>query len=189
MKKQWTQTKSGIKFYPFEPSPEMINIEDIAHGLSNMCRFHGQTKFFYSVAQHCNLGLKIINKQDACNIELKLLWLLHDASEAYILDMPTPIKIGLSDYKKLEENLVKVIFKKFNLKKYTYLDHTYRLMKHVDEQMLANEYDALFDKKLFSAFLLKPLPWMKIRWQPRFYTKWKFLRNFKSIMSELDAKV
>lgn len=189
MKKRWTQTKSGIKFYPFEPAPEMINIEDIAHGLSNMCRFHGQTKFFYSVAQHCNLGLKIINKIYPYDLALKLAWMLHDASEAYVLDMPKPIKNGLPDYRKLEEKITEIIFEKFYLNKNVLTEPLYKDLKLIDEQMLANEYDTLFDKKLFSAFLVKPLPWIKVRWQPRFYTKWKFLRNFKSIISELDAKV
>ncbi len=69
---------SGAKFNPFEPEPEDIRIADIAHNLSNVCRYGGACKKFYAVAQHsfiCSL---------VAPPHLKARLLLHDASEAYI---------------------------------------------------------------------------------------------------------
>jgi len=83
----WLQTFSGISFYPLDPQPEDINIADIAHGLAMTCRFAGQCQKFYSVAQHSVLVSQVCKPEDA-------LWgLLHDASEAYLVDMPKPLKI------------------------------------------------------------------------------------------------
>ena len=46
-------TVSGIHFYPLDPNPNDIDIKDIAHSLSLICRANGHFKYFYSVAQHC----------------------------------------------------------------------------------------------------------------------------------------
>lgn len=84
-------------------------IQDIAHALSHLCRFTGHCQRFYSVAEHsinvCNLLPK----------HLKLQGLLHDATEAYLGDVNTPLKSLLPEYKKIEENLRKSIFKFYNL--------------------------------------------------------------------------
>lgn len=80
-------TYGGRWFWPLDPRSEDIHIVDIAHALSNKCRFSGHTKKFYSVAQHSVIVSKICNKEDQ-------LWgLLHDASEAYLVDMPKPLKV------------------------------------------------------------------------------------------------
>jgi uncharacterized protein len=104
------RTFSGIYIDPFDPKSEDIEIIDIAHALSQMPRFGGHLPGFYSVAQHsinvCNLLTK----------KYKLAGLLHDAAEAYILDIPRPIKCRLRDYKKLENGLMKVISDKFHFK-------------------------------------------------------------------------
>ena len=73
----WLQTYTGKKFYPFDPREEEVDILDIAHALSQLCRFGGHTKEFYSVAEHCVLVSM------CCPSEVKLLGLLHDAAEAY----------------------------------------------------------------------------------------------------------
>lgn len=82
----WIQTFSKKKFYPLNPNPDDIVIEDIAHALSNLCRFAGHTRQFYSVAQHSVLVSL------HCHPDNALAGLLHDASEAYLLDMPRPLK-------------------------------------------------------------------------------------------------
>ncbi len=87
--------------------PESICIEDIAHALSNTSRFAGHLEKHYSVAQHC--VLIALN----CSPKNRLAALLHDASEAYIGDMPSPFKKMLPDYKKVEEQLMKAIAAKF----------------------------------------------------------------------------
>ena len=93
----------------FEPKPEMICIEDIAHGLSNMCRFGGHVKHFYSVAQHS------VMCHDMVDQEYKLQALLHDASEAYCKDIPKPLKELLPDYREIEARVDGAIRARFNL--------------------------------------------------------------------------
>lgn len=102
------RTFTGKYVNVFEPTEEMICIEDIAHSLSFQCRFGGHLPKFYSVAQHSALCSQMVEQ------EFKLAALLHDASEAYLLDIPSPVKNGLSNYKEIEDNLMKVIAEKFN---------------------------------------------------------------------------
>lgn len=101
------RTFSGMYINVFDPNPEDIIIEDIAHALSNQCRFGGHVKRFYSVAQHC------VFCSDLASPRLRLQALLHDASEAYLVDIPSPIKSELCNYKEIEHNLMLVISKKF----------------------------------------------------------------------------
>lgn len=126
------RTNSGIYMNVFEPTIEMINIEDIAHSLSNQCRFAGHLPKFYSVAQHSILCSSLVDKRD------KLEALLHDASEAYIIDIPTPIKAGLTNYKEIEDKLMRLIAQKFNFN-YPLGD----AVKKVDKKMLHFEWDHL----------------------------------------------
>lgn len=103
-------TYSGIEINFCKPKAEDILIEDIAHALSNVPRYGGHTPKFYSVGQHsvlCSLRGKTYQEQ----LEL----LMHDASEAYMLDMPKPIKIMMPWYVEVEDNLMGVIFNKFKL--------------------------------------------------------------------------
>jgi len=79
-------TYSGGRFRLFAPHRGDITIEDIAHGLSLLCRFSGQIREFYSVAQHSELVSKLCAPQHA------LRGLLHDASEAFLVDIPRPLK-------------------------------------------------------------------------------------------------
>jgi len=105
----WIQTYSGLRFYPARPTPEMITIGDIAQALSLEPRFAGQSLFHYSVAQHSILVSLHCDPADA-------LWgLLHDASEAYLKDIPRPIKRMLPGYKRLERRVQRVIAKRFGL--------------------------------------------------------------------------
>lgn len=82
----WITTFTGKQFYPFDPQPEEICIEDIAHALALTNRFGGHTPYPYSVAQHSYLlALAAPNGNE-------LAALLHDAPEAYLTDVPRPIK-------------------------------------------------------------------------------------------------
>lgn len=82
---------SGTRIYLAQPRPEMILIEDVAHGLSNICRFGGHTDPFFSVAQHStNVALRVLEKTGSAL--QALVGLLHDGHEAYIGDVPTPLK-------------------------------------------------------------------------------------------------
>lgn len=131
-KEDCIRTFTGIYVNVFEPTIEMICIEDIAHALSNQCRFSGHLPEFYSVAQHCSEMTKIID------VEHKLDALLHDATEAYLMDIPTPIKRRLSNYKDIEDNLMKLIAQKFGLQ-YPFHEE----IKRIDTYMLRWEWNKL----------------------------------------------
>jgi hypothetical protein len=85
-KGDWMQTYTGRQFWPIDPRADEIDIVDIAHALSQQCRFAGHCKSFYSVATHS------WHTSNVCNSENALWGLLHDAAEAYLVDLPTPIK-------------------------------------------------------------------------------------------------
>jgi 5'-deoxynucleotidase YfbR-like HD superfamily hydrolase len=126
------RTLTGYYFNYLKMDPESINIEDIAHALSNMPRWLGHTKKFFSVAQHCCWC------HDA-NIEPedeRLERLMHDATEAYLGDCPSPLKSLLPQYKELEKKLSIVIAKKFGFN-YPYSPAT----KLVDRAALEIEWE------------------------------------------------
>lgn len=105
----WILTYTGKKFYAGDPSPDSICIEDIAHALSLTCRYSGHCSKFYSVARHS------IEVAQVLPDELKLKGLLHDASEAYLTDVPSPFKSLLHGYRDLETKVSDAIFKRFGL--------------------------------------------------------------------------
>lgn len=105
----WMQTFTGKAFYPLAPTVEDIDIRDIAHALSMICRYGGHSTRFYSVAEHCVLLSHTVAPQNA-------LWaLLHDATEAYVGDMIYPLKEEMPYFKSAERNLMTVICQKFGL--------------------------------------------------------------------------
>ena len=107
----WVQTFSKKRVYPLDPRPEDICIEDIAHALSNQCRFAGHTKHFISVGQHSVLVSRL------CPEPYKLWGLLHDASEAYLMDIPSPFKYlpEMATYRTFEAGMQYIIYLKFGL--------------------------------------------------------------------------
>ncbi len=105
------QTSSGAFFNVFEPRIEDVSLFDIARALSNLTRFGGHVPRFYSVAQHSVLVSRLVPA------ELAREGLLHDAAEAYVLDMPRPIKHHPSFklYREIEDSVERVIATKFGL--------------------------------------------------------------------------
>ena len=102
-------TYTGKSLDYLNPSEDQIDILDIAYGLSREARFNGQTDKFYSVAQHSYICSMLVPREYAKEA------LLHDATEAYMKDIPRPLKNLLPDYKHLEYNLETVIRRKFGL--------------------------------------------------------------------------
>lgn len=140
------ETFSGIHVYPFDPRPDMIRLEDIAHSLAYQCRFQGHVKKFYSVAEHCiHVSLKVPRR-------FAPQALMHDAAEAYLTDLPRPLKqftyfcidpkVGGLPYSHFEAQLLKVIMEHFGI--------TWRGLpeeiKEVDNRMLVTEYLALVNE-------------------------------------------
>lgn len=95
------------------PDPDKIRIEDIAHALAFLCRFNGHVLFHYSVAQHSILVAKLVATRHGP--ELALAALLHDAAEAYLGDIISPLKALLPDFKRIEEIMAQAIAAKFSL--------------------------------------------------------------------------
>jgi hypothetical protein len=91
--------------WPLNPLPQDIDIRDIAHALSNECRYNGMCKHHYSVAQHCLLVSQSVPP------EFALLGLMHDSSEAFLKDILRPIKrwSGMKEYLVVEERMHKCI--------------------------------------------------------------------------------
>ena len=107
----WCCSASGRQFWPEDPRAEDIDIGDIAHALSNLCRFAGHCREFYSVAQHSVLVSLECDPEDA-------LWgLLHDAPEAYIVDLPRPLKRSpaMEAYRRVEDLQVIAVCERFGL--------------------------------------------------------------------------
>lgn len=96
------------------PDPGTIEIDDIAHGLSQICRFAGHTKKFFSVAQH---SVECVQRLQGRTQDKKILltMLMHDATEAYIGDLARPIKRRIPQYKTVENILMDVIATKYDL--------------------------------------------------------------------------
>lgn len=101
----WIETFTGKQFYFLDPKADQIDIKDIAHSLAYTCRYTGHSRKFYSVAEH-----SVFVSYLALD---PLAGLLHDASEAYITDIASPIKPYLENYKTLEDVLMLAIARRF----------------------------------------------------------------------------
>jgi len=105
----WMQTFTGRRFWPLDPAPGDIFIEDIAHALSRLCRYNGHCLRFYSVAEHSVHLARHVSRASA-------LWaLLHDASEAYLADIPRPLKAHLPGYAEMERRVMAAVAQRFAL--------------------------------------------------------------------------
>lgn len=134
------QTYSGEGYFFEDPSPDAVRLDDIAHALSNMCRFAGHTKWFYSVAEHSVIVSRILEEQ-GWDKAIQRGGLLHDAHEAYIWDCPRPLKPLLGDgFKALADKADAVIAARFGL-----LPHLFHIppVKLADDMALVAEANEL----------------------------------------------
>jgi len=137
-------TYTGVKWNVLDPSPDDVRIEDIAHALSLNCRFNGQVKEFYSVAEHSvRLTEEIPTSYPSC---FKLAALLHDAAEAYLGDVIAPLKKFLPVYTNIETCTQRVIAKAFNLLIHNF---DYTMIKQLDRVMLVTEARDLMHPRFF----------------------------------------
>lgn len=142
-KGDWMQTYTGLKFYPLDPRPDEIDMLDIIHCLSRVCRYSGHTNGFYSVAEHSLLMARHFK-------EHAKIALLHDAAEAYFGDLPRPIKNSIPDFKKYEHNLLSIIFEKYGIGPLN--DSILNLIETMDLEMLwqeKNHYNAMGNNNHF----------------------------------------
>lgn len=137
---QWIQTYTGRMFFPLDPDAGQIDIRDIAHALSLQCRFNGHCRCFYSVAEH---SVRVSNQLTG----REALWgLLHDAAEAYLTDLPRPVKKQMPLFEELEDRLLAVIMKHFGLP-----PTMPAAVRKADDDLLATEARDLMGKP--------PQPW------------------------------
>lgn len=179
------RTYTGGKFHPFDPKPDEVSILDIAHALSQQCRFSGHTKKFYSVAQHSVLVARQIINWDS---RFALKGLLHDAPEAYLIDLPTPIKYNVSftnEWKTLDMKISEAIHYAFGI---AFFSGT-RYIKQIDHRMLLTEQRDLMigaepgeakdaDGLPVEPFDFKIEPWTSERAEE------EFLMDFKKYMGQ-----
>lgn len=136
----WMITATGRKVHPDDLAVADIAIDDIAHHLSMLCRFAGAVREFYSVATHSVLVADLVRERargqvpQAELVELELQGLLHDAAEAYLCDLPTPVKDQLGEYKAMERGAWMAIADRFGL---PHGHHPH--VKHADLVALATE--------------------------------------------------
>lgn len=105
---------SGHRIDPLHIKEDDIHLEDIAHALSLLCRGNGHIKYFYSVAQH-SLNCAKEAQSGGYSKHVVLSCLFHDASEAYMSDLITPIKKQMKEYQIIEDQLLETIFQAFHI--------------------------------------------------------------------------
>jgi uncharacterized protein len=173
----WFFLASGNRFWLFDPRPEDVHIEDIAHGLSNICRFSGQSRKFFSVAQHSVLVSEQLTKP------YQLAGLLHDAAEAYVGDIITPVKHAIKGFDKIEAKIMGAIRTRFGLDEGRSF---WNEVKKADDMIMATEFrDVARHGIRQGGFPYPPLK-AKIRafWEPA-SAKARFLERFEQLCPKL----
>jgi len=166
--KGWMVTKSGRAFWPCALEPRDVELEDVAHALSNLCRFAGNTRSFYSVAQHSTLAAVIVMHRTGDPL-VAFAALMHDAPEAFLIDLPRPIKRRpeLAAYLDFEELAERAVAHRFGFDPNLF---AHPEVKRADALMLALERRDLIETgqqfaeehaifpDLGDAFVIDPLP-------------------------------
>ena len=171
------KTNSGVMFDPIRPRQELIDIQDIAHSLSMLCRANGHFSSFYSVGQHSiNCAREAQARGHSRRVQLACL--LHDGSEAYLSDVTRPVKEELPVYRQIEEPLQNMIWEKWLGSPLT--EEEYNQVFAIDDAMLYYEFQTLMDTSLW-----EPAP--KLQAQPAFgfvgfsQTRQEFLKLFREL--------
>lgn len=154
---------------PLAMRPEDIDIVDIAHHLSNECRYSGACPEFYSVSQHSYL----VSLAQSGGPELQLAALLHDAAEAYLKDLASPVKHSplLQGYCEVEEALMRTIFETFGLE-FDLLAQT----KRADDWALHYEMNSFWHPEKLNG---EPsiVPWTPKEAERAFMSQFLYLRS------------
>lgn len=168
----WMQTSTGRAVWPLDPRADELDIVDIAHALSNLCRYGGHCREFYSVAQHSVLVSRALPD------EHKLWGLLHDASEAYLVDIPRPVKRFMPDYERAENRMLRRVATRFGLS-----EKIPDEVKRVDNAILVDEMRQLMSKPPAPWKLPEPALGIEIKpWSPK-VARTRFLAEFLKLTS------
>lgn len=168
------KTFTGKDIFPQDPESIELSIVDIAHALSFLCRYAGHTQEFYSVAQHCVHMSYLVPEEYAYEA------LLHDASEAYLADLPHDVKAILPDYQRLEARLERHIARHF------FLPHPMSLVvKRMDQRICATEMAFLMN--FYDHPLAMEAPVFLIHgWHPEMACE-KFIERYVELRSWKNA--
>lgn len=176
-KGDWMETWTGVAFYPLDARPDEVHLEDIAHALSMLCRYGGHGFQFYSVAEHSvHVYRWLVAGNYAPNV--RLAGLLHDATEAYMVDLPRPLKRSFPEYKKAESNLWRVIADRFELVGFE--DDLPTIVHEADNRILADEIRQNMTPMAWHAKHDNPLGITLEYWNPQ-RAEAEFLRAFREI--------
>ena len=173
MKEVWIQTVSGKRVDLPTPKLDQIDINDIAYALAMKCRFNGQCRKFYSVAEHSVRVSWLLPPR------LELAGLLHDANEAYLPDLPRPVKELIPDYKRVENLTEEAINKKYEIE---LSDEDKRQIKRADNVMLSTEGRDLMGDTTGWGLTETPL-YRPIRPLTIDGARWWFLDTFNKLVS------
>lgn len=138
-------THTRVMIDPVHPDAALIDIRDIAHALSMLCRANGHFPTFYSVGQH---SINCMEEAAARGYsrKVRLACLLHDASEAYLADVTRPVKKELPRYLEIEEPLQNLIWEKYLGQPLTKEEYTQ--VFDIDDAVLYREFLVLMDMPL-----------------------------------------
>ena len=137
-------TYTGKRFEPLKMTPEDVSLRDIAHALSLLCRGGGHMKYFYTVGLH-SLNCAREAASRGWSDRLVLACLLHDASECYMSDVPSPFKKTLPEYQEQEAYLLHLIYEKFLGSDLTAQEQAQ--LEEIDHVMLWYDLDGLLEKQ------------------------------------------
>lgn len=168
------QTATGRKYWPCDPKPDEVFIEDIAHSLSLQCRYAGHVLRFYSVAEHSVLIARHLAAKHAP--EVALAGLLHDAPEAYCVDVPRPLKPYLANYKDIEARNWAAIATRFRLPEALPTE-----VHEADERIIADELANLVPMDWHERYAGRRLGVRLRYWTPE-EAKVEFLATFDALM-------
>lgn len=136
-------TYTGKHFAPVNPDMTQVDIQDIAHALSMICRGNGHVKTFFSVGQHCiNAAREAIKRGYSQRVILACL--LHDACECYMSDVPRPLKPSMPEYVHIEEHLLDLIYEKFLGS--TLTEEENKMVKQIDNDLLYYDLKELLNE-------------------------------------------
>lgn len=179
------QTCTGGIFYPLDPRVEEINLQDVAHGLSHKARFTGHTKFFYSTAEHAVRVSECVRKLGGTLMQ-QFVGLHHDDSDAYIPDVPTPLKVlpEFQFFREVEKKIEYACYERFGC-----IVDDYSVVKKADMILLLTEKRDLMPKvnQNWGKFDAEPIPSpYRIRpWSPE-RAKQEYLHQHKMLAMKLS---
>ncbi|WP_290815891.1 hypothetical protein [Halovivax sp.] len=133
-------TYSGRRVDPFDVSPTDVHLRDVAAGLSHTCRFGGHCKHFYSVAHH---SLNVSRELPREEPRLQLIGLLHDAGEAYLGDIPRPLKARLERIQPAEDRILESVWEALAIEPPTTAE--WERVMAADDRLLAYEANELLE--------------------------------------------